>query len=113
VTSASTEHAVRQVFCPATMCPFFAKDGSPWTGDKDAPCEGAAFGGGCGWGESGFCLAGRDNAKMVASTPALRVRAVPACNRAGECAWQAEAAPALCAPRAAFVKGLDPRGCAY
>lgn len=24
--------------CPATICPLFAPDGSPWTGDKNSPC---------------------------------------------------------------------------
>jgi hypothetical protein len=39
------------VFCPASMCPLIAKDGSPWTGTKNAPCpEHDDVGkGGCPW----------------------------------------------------------------
>ena len=27
-----------KTFCPATMCPLTAPDGSPWTGEKNAVC---------------------------------------------------------------------------
>jgi hypothetical protein len=27
-----------QTFCPASMCPLTAPDGSPWTGDENAVC---------------------------------------------------------------------------
>lgn len=27
-----------ETFCPSSMCPLFAAQGSPWTGDYDIPC---------------------------------------------------------------------------
>jgi len=29
---------IGQTVCPASMCPLFAKDGSPWTSEKNARC---------------------------------------------------------------------------
>lgn len=111
-------------FCPATMCPLFARDGSPWTGDVNAPCSGKA----CQWFRSGRCT-GHDVARaQVGEAAAGRMplqvgprqatrAAVPAgayaCPRAAECRWQREAGDRLCPPRDALARGLDPRVVAY
>lgn len=113
-------------FCPATMCPLFASDGSPWTGDKDAPCGNSA----CAWFQGGKCE-GRDAADeqiaMAADgkgvfqigTHAKRQHATTPkdydCPRAHECQWQIEAEKegGICPPRCALRLGLDPRLSGY
>ena len=40
-------------YCPATMCPMFAREGSLITQSVNHPCEGTA----CGWGATGRCVA--------------------------------------------------------
>ena len=113
-------------FCPATMCPLFAKDGSPWTGEKNSPCEGT----GCGWfdieaGCQGAVasyiqvdeVAHGMNLMQIGPVQARRTNmAAPRaydCPRAGECQWQLEAGEHLCPPRHALALGIDPRTCAY
>lgn len=32
-------HIIVNAKCPATFCPLFASQGSPWTGDRDRECE--------------------------------------------------------------------------
>lgn len=116
-------------FCPASMCPLFAADGSPWTGEKNAPCVGKA----CGWfgglSSTNQCdgataayeqiveltMGGRP---LVFAKHATRVtRATTfACDRERDCQWQIEAVQRglkLCPPRSALAAGLDPRVCAY
>ncbi len=57
-------------FCPATMCPLFAADGSPWTGDVNAICEHSHEK--CGWWD-GERLPGNRSMRMQATTGTLRV----------------------------------------
>lgn len=120
-------------FCPATMCPLFARDGSPWTGDKNSPCpqKGGMKRGCCAWWQ-GFGGTGCDGAtsatmqvlEAVATGRALQVgpiqmqrpTAAPRtydCPRAHECQWQQEAGDGLCPPRLALSAGVDPKACAY
>lgn len=108
--------------CPATMCPLFAKDGSPWTGEKDAQCER----GECGWWD-GHCMGSDAAREQVAELTVGRrplivgknysdrraSRTTYDCARAPECQWQREAGENLCPPRAALALGLDPRACAW
>ena len=115
----------KPTFCPATMCPLFATEGSPWTGDKNHHCQRAE----CLWFQGGHCT-GRDAAMMQVldaglGLPVLQIGAVRArrgvagppktfdCPRASECQWQAEASPGLCPPRLALARGLDPKVVAY
>ena len=121
-------------FCPATMCPLFAPDGSPWTGERNAPCPQDHAK--CGWFR-GFNGDGCDACVTAISQiyaadeerplvqlkvivldapPPRMTKTAPTtfdCHRAHECQWQAECAPALCPPRYALSLGLDPRVCAY
>lgn len=43
------------LFCPATMCPLFAANGSRFSGAVNARCER----GGCRWFDGTICQAGR------------------------------------------------------
>lgn len=119
-------------FCAATMCPLFAADGSPWTGEQNAVCPQDQSK--CGWysdvDEDGNkacagCSSALEQVDDVArERPLLQIgrkRARPEkrqpttfdCPRAAECQWQAECSPALCPPRYALSLGVDPRACAY
>ena len=113
-----------ETFCPATMCPLFAPDGSPWTGDKNSHCQKSD----CLWFDDGHC-GGADAAfeqitNMEAHGGILLAGPVTAkkasvepksfdCPRAAECQWQLEAGDDLCPPRRALQQGIDPRACAY
>lgn len=112
-------------FCPATMCPLFAADGSPWTGEKNAPC--ARDERVCPWWGAGCSSGGPHEQVHEASMSAhgavqvagpnkvKRGRAKPRsydCARAAECAWQQQS-DRLCPPRLALSLGLDPRNAAY
>jgi len=112
----------QETFCPATMCPLFAKDGSPWTGDKNSKCDGPE----CAWFHEGNCMgaaaaveqigwADEGSPVLIVNDSRKRDRARPKsyeCDRASECQWQAET-EGLCPPRLALQKGLDPRVVAY
>ena len=118
-------------FCPATMCPLFAKDGSPWTGEYDAPCPGHddIDCGGCPWWSMGGCSDGgpfesvaealhHEGRAMVVgpNRPKRDTVGTPReydCPRASECQWQIRAGDRLCPPRAALSHGLDPRVSAF
>lgn len=113
-------------FCPATMCPLFAKDGSPWTGDHNAKCEGL----GCGWfdideGCQGAVASFTQIAEVAHGGGLLQLGPITAkrrdqakprtydCARAHECQWQLEYGEQLCPPRHALALGIDPKTCAY
>jgi hypothetical protein len=109
------------------MCPLFAANGSPWTGDKNAPCIKAECGWWKGFGGDGCdgCTAAltqiedvREAGRTLQLGPIRQKREETApreydCPRASECQWQIECAPALCPPRYALSKGIDPRACAW
>jgi hypothetical protein len=110
--------------CPASMCPLFAADGSPWTGEKNATCIGEP----CGWFDvSRRRCVGSDAAMeqvaeltigrrpmVIGSNYSVRQAKATAydCPRADECQWQQQS-EGLCPPRSALAKGLDPRACAW
>lgn len=116
-------------FCPATMCPLFAADGSIWTGDKNAHCDGPT----CGFYQRGRCdgaafahsqvreaAEGRKPFQLAVVTEGKRgveyigrSRRAFDCPRAADCQWQVEAGSGLCPPREALARGVDPRACAY
>lgn len=116
-----------ETYCPATMCQLIAADGSPWTGQKNAPCPKRSKT--CSWfyERDGLCDAGSGAQGQVAEAadgrhvtvfgPNQPRRRAPgaardyACPRSSECQWQldAEKEGGVCAPRAALRLGLDPR----
>ncbi len=105
------------------MCPLFAKEGSPWTGEKNAKCEGPD----CGWYGKHGCE-GAVGAQMQVEEASEGGRVLIAidtrkrlgignsktydCERAHECQWQ-QRANGLCPPRQALARGLDPRVVAF
>ncbi len=105
-------------FCPATMCPLFAAEGSSFSGAVNAPCERE----GCRWFDGTICRAGRVAISEVAVASAgqggswprlsdpMRRRASD-CPRASNRSWQQQSPGGLCAPRRALAHGLDPRQC--
>jgi len=116
-------------FCPASMCPLFAPNGSPWTGEKDSECP-QDFNK-CRWWQ-GFGGEGCDGCTAAVSQitdaafgrPVLQIGPVRAkrgfaapkffdCPRAAECQWQRESGEKLCPPRLALSLGLDPKIVAY
>jgi len=121
-------------YCPATMCPLIAPEGSPWTGQKNSPCEGAEavfkddkYVSGCAWFNDGHCVGcagahqqigeAADGSFVAVLGPnkpkrqEARASRDYDCPRAGECQWQieADAENGLCPPRSALRLGLDPR----
>lgn len=96
------------LFCPATMCPLFAADGSPWTGEKDTPCVGEE----CGWFYKGHCTAAEAASEGAAmSLPVLEPRTFD-CPHARRCQWQAES-DGLCPPRRVLAAGVHPHDCRW
>lgn len=104
-------------FCPATMCPLFAAEGSQFSGVFNSPCERD----GCRWFDGQICQAGLVAIGEVAVASAgksawpqltdpMRRREFD-CARAHECSWQRQSQGGLCAPRRALAHGLDPRAC--
>jgi len=130
-------------YCPATMCPLIAPDGSPWTGEKNGVCpqkepdrdaNGNWLGSGCGFwhgfGGTGCdgCSAAHHQVAEAANGEALlvigpnkprRLNQTTSkeydCPRAKECQWQieADAEGGLCPPRSALRLGLDARVCLW
>lgn len=105
-------------FCPATMCPLFAADGSTLSGAVNATCEREA----CRWFDGTICQAGRVAIGEVAMASAGEGGSWPRlsnpmhrrafdCPRERECTWQQQSPGGLCAPRRALAHGLDPRHC--
>lgn len=112
------------------MCPLFAPNGSPWTGEKNGPCpnhddlenNGCAF-----WNDDQCdgCHAAKSQADEVVQIggtfqigPIQRTKASVApknfdCPRSHECQWQIESNPGLCPPRYALSIGVDPKACAW
>lgn len=122
-------HEMACMKCPASMCPLFAPNGSPWTGEYDAPCPGHddLEKDGCAWW--GMACKGGGMMSVVAeaddmdgralvvgpSQPKRQSRMAPKsydCPKSEECRWQ-EQASGLCPPRQALALGLDPRVCAF
>lgn len=117
--------------CPASMCPLFARDGSPWTGEKHAPCPAHddLDRGGCPWWGMGCSSGGpheqvdeaaeRGTALVVGPCRPRRVgQTAPRtydCPHEAVCQWQARSSlhGKLCPPREALARGLDPRVAAY
>lgn len=115
--------------CPASMCPLIAKDGSPWTGEYDAPCPGhdEEEKGGCAWWSMACSTGGiqrqveeaaSQGGRMVVFGPNVPRRLAGAprsfdCPKAKECRWQEQAGDKLCPPRDALARGLDPRVCLF
>lgn len=120
---------MKDTFCPASMCPLFAADGSPWTGDKNVHCQGEE----CGFYNDGHCdgascaaeqvmeaASGRRPFQLAVVTEGRRGMEYAGlagktfdCPRASDCQWQREAGDGLCPPRMALARGVDPRACAY
>jgi hypothetical protein len=117
------------VFCPASMCPLIAKDGSPWIGTKNAPCpeHDDLDKGGCPWfsmacGTGGIheqvdeaaerggrgAVIGPNRPGRLVGTPKTYD-----CPREKECSWEKHKKGALCPPRYALSLGLDPRVCLF
>lgn len=115
------------VFCPATMCPLVAADGSPWTHEVNAPCPGkGSDAGGCSWWSTSCDACQMANAQVAEASdgrpvvvagpnrPKRQEARKPRdyeCARAKECRWQieAESVGRICPPRTALRLGLDPR----
>ena len=113
-----------KAFCPATMCPVMAPNGSIWTGQTNALCEKEE----CGFFHKGHCEGQGAAYEQVAEVEEKgftlhlnpegdkfhkRKPMAYACPRAAECQWQREAGDKLCPPRFALSQGIDPRVCLY
>jgi hypothetical protein len=118
-------------YCPATMCPLIAPDGSPWTGTKNTSCP--QLSSGCLWfddrrGQCDGCNMAHEQIASAAEGKPIRVAGPNQpkrtdarasrdydCPRASECQWQIEADKdgGLCPPRSALRLGLDPRLALY
>jgi len=125
--------AASPVFCPASMCPLIAPHGSPWTGKKNGRCpeHDDMAKGGCAWWSmtcqgNGMMQnvveaeAAGGTAFVVGPVQPHRTDIGPpksyACPRTGDCSWQRQAelaGAALCPPREALARGIDPRVCTY
>jgi len=119
--------------CPASMCPLFAKDGSPWTGVFAAPCPGhdELPSGGCPWWSVACSTGGiqslvegaavNDGMVGAVAGPTKPKRGIAAprefdCPRASVCRWQEQSEVVgrrLCPPRDALARGIDPRVVAF
>ena len=116
MTSRTHLHVLGNPKCPATFCPLFASQGSPWTGEKDRECERAL----CGFFHRGFdgedaTCHGADMSREVIAEMALAEHGnldqrapMPECKFAGVCQWQHECGDAPCPPRWAVMIGVDP-----
>ncbi len=95
-------------YCPATMCPLFARGGSPWTDEKNHKCDKSE----CGWWDE-QCIAASWALEGLFESASDRPPKAFDCQRASECQWQVDSIPRLCPPRQALADGKDPADCAY
>lgn len=118
-----------EIFCPASMCPLIAPDGSPWTGTYKAPCpeHDDIETGGCPWWSMACAVGGihaqvnealkNDGKALVIGPnkpkPGIKKEKTYECKMESECSWQKQAGDKLCPPRYALSKGLDPRVCLF
>lgn len=118
-------------YCPASMCPLIAPNGSPWTGTyngichgNDVACEFWSYT--CNTGgmqllvEEAAANGGRSAVMQLGpNKPRREGFGEPKsfdCPRAHECRWQERAeleGRKLCPPRDALARGIDPRVCVY
>ena len=120
---------MHDIFCPATMCPLFAVDGSPWTGEKNQVCpqdhEKCQFWKGFGGQACDGCTASytqvmevnyQGHTLQIGPIRRQKESVLPKtfdCPREQECQWQIQSGDKLCPPRLALSLGIDPRTCAY
>ena len=129
---ASDDHAMTSMECPASMCPLIAPGGSPWTGEYAGKCPGHddLDTDGCPWWSMACSCGGiqalvekaaQQNGRMLVvgpnkpRRPTANARAYD-CPKAAVCRWQEQAEKdghALCPPRDALARGIDPRVCLF
>ena len=110
-------------FCPATMCPLIAPNGSPWTKQYNSHCHGES----CGFFDKKrkacdgglYALGQVEEVKLLGTlqlgtTPKFHKRKPMTydCPREHECQWQRDS-KVICPPRHAMAEGLDPRVCLF
>lgn len=118
------------VFCPASMCPLIAQDGSPWTGEKNGACpehddlnnKGCPFFSmACGTGGIHHQVdeAYKNEGRSFVIGPnrpkdGIRTSKEYSCPRESDCSWwKHKGDKELCPPRYALKLGLDPRVCSF
>lgn len=124
---------IGQTVCPASMCPLFAPEGSPWTHEKNVRCPRSEpvddrRETGCMFWDKGCdgvgAAAGQieevyATGKTFQIGPVQRKRDTLAqpkeydCPKAQSCQWQQQVLPKLCPPRYALSLGVDPRASAW
>lgn len=114
----------KETFCPSTMCPLFASEGSPWTRQYDVPCEkdkcAFFFNGKCdGSGHAEYQIEEVLEGKIPLQIGNIHMKHKSVkkrefdCPNSKRCQWQKESGDKLCPPRMALSKGIDPRVCVY
>lgn len=119
--------------CPASMCPLIAPNGSPWSGEYAAPCPGHddIDAGGCPWWSMACATGGVQGQVEEAAESGGRILVAGPnqprrdgfaaarsydCPHVANCRWQEIAEKqgrALCPPRDALARGMDPRVCLF
>lgn len=113
-----------KVFCPASMCPLIAPNGSPWTGKKDGECpeHDKIEHKGCPWFSMACGTGGIhhqvDDAFIIGPNKpkgGIKKEKTYSCKMEHECSWQKHTKheSGLCGPRYALSKGMDPRVCLF
>jgi len=119
--------------CPASMCPLFAAEGSPWTGDFNANCpenemtEDYDRRKGCGFWFKGGCMGCKESVNQILEVEShgstfqiglkrghkagMKPKTFD-CPKESECQWQKQST-GLCPPRLALSKGIDPKYAAF
>lgn len=122
----------KTVFCPASMCPLIAPNGSPWTGQKNSPCpqHDDLDNGGCPWWTLSCNNLGhheeidhieKANGRAFVLGPnkpraeGIKTPKTFECPKESSCSWHinAQQRGVKCPPRYALEKGLDPRICLF